>query len=281
MLDERLLRVSIFLEGEKEPHKFENLAIIATGTKYGSAISNVAEVRIANIEKKLRDKLVTEGSPYGRITRPRRNSILIEAGRKSSGLTQIYIGDITTVGITQAPDIWLVMRTVTGQFLKKETVIISRPPLTKFSAISGQVASILDLSLDFQAQDKNVKNFSFSDSAGKLIGKLSDITYGVDAYVDDDRLTVRPRFKVDSPNVTEININTGLIGIPEVVGLGIRCTVLLDQEIRLGDKINLTSKAYPAVDGIYIIYQLSFNLATRDNPFYYIFEGYNRDLGER
>ena len=67
MLDPRRLRITIFLSGV--PHVFERLAMSAKGTKYTSAISNVCEIRIANIDKETRDKLVSEGTPYSQLER--------------------------------------------------------------------------------------------------------------------------------------------------------------------------------------------------------------------
>lgn len=282
MLDDRLFKITITLgDGEGNvlsTHEFENLAMTAIGTKFTSAISNVCEVRIANIDKDIRDKLLTEGTPYSRLDPPK-NSILVEAGRVSTGLTQIFIGDITTVNVTQAPDIWLTLRAITGKFRQNQTIELSQNASTPFSAIATRAAQALGVPLDFQASDKDVTNFSFSGSAEKLVSQLGSIADNVDAYMDDDALTVRPRYETNSNALIEINIDNGLIGIPEFVDLGVRCTVLLRQNVKLADRINLVSAAYPAVDGIYIIYRLGFNLANRDTPFYYIIEASNPALG--
>ena len=277
-LDPRLLRVTIDLEGEL--HVYETIAISAKGTKYTSAISNICEIRIANIDKETREKLLSEGTPYSRLAPPK-NSILIEAGRESTGLHEIFRGDITTVNVTQAPDIWLVMRAITGKQRKTQTTTLSQGGTAKFSLIAGQAADELGLALDFSAPDKDVANFSFSGSLEKLVSALGEISNKVDSYVDDDRLVVKPRFESDSSDVLEVNISTGLVGIPEFVDLGVRCTVLLSSEIRLGQKIRLTSAAYPSTDGDYVIYRLGFDLANRDSPFYYILEASNPDLGKK
>ncbi len=279
MLDPRLLRVTIFLDGVQQVPSYERLAISVKGTKYTSAISNICEIRIANIDKETRDRLLTEGTPYSRLAPPR-NSILIEAGRESLGFHQIFRGDITTVNVTQAPDIWLVMRAITGKQRKTTTTTLSQNGTAKFSLISSQAAEQLEVSLDFRAPDKDVANFSFSGSLEKLVTTLGTISLGVDAYLDDDRLIVKPRFDPESSEVIPISIETGLVGIPEFIDLGVRCTVLLSSEIRLGQRIRLVSAAYPAVDGDYVIYRLGFDLANRDSPFYYIVEASNPDLGK-
>lgn len=279
-LDPRLLRVTIILDGVPQEPGYERLAMSVKGTKMTSDISNVCEIRIANIKKEVRDKLLTEGTPYSR-TKPPKNSILIEAGRKSTGFHQVYVGDITTVNVTQPPDIWLVIRSITGKQNKNTSVVLAMAGKSQFRLIADLVAKELGATLEFTAADKTVSNFTFSGSADKLISSLSEISRGVDAYLDDDRLVVKPRFDPISGGDFVINIDTGLVGIPEFIDLGVRCTVLLRSEIRLGQRIQLTSAAYPAVDGAYVIYRLGFDLANRDSPFYYIVEASNPDLGKK
>lgn len=277
-LDPRLLRVTIFLEGE--PHVYERLAMSVKGSKFTSDISNTCEIRIANIDKDTRDKLLSEGTPYSRLAPPK-NTILIEAGRVSTGLHQVFTGDITTVNVSPPPDIWLMMRAITGKQRKNETATLSQSSQAKFSLISKQVADRLGVPLDFRAPDKNVLNFSFSGSLERMVSILGEISNGVDAYIDDDRLVVKPRFEPDTAEVIPININTGMVRIPEFVDLGVRCTVLLSSEIRLGQTVRVSSLAYPAVDGDYIVYRLGFDLSNRDSPFYYIVEASNPDLGKK
>lgn len=280
MLDPRLLRVTISLEAPFRQLVFERLAISAKGTKFTSDVSNVCEIRIANIEKDIRDKLLSEGTPYSQLAPPK-NTILIEAGRESTGFHQVYTGDITTVGVTQPPDIWLVMRSITGSQLKKQTTSLSQSGVAKFSLIAKQVADEMGVALDFTAPDKDVSNFSFSGSLEKLTNTLGTISNGVDAYLDDDRLVVKPRFDAISDEILQINIDTGLVGTPEFVDLGVRCNVLLSSEIKLGQRIQLTSANYPATNGQYVIYKLGFDLATRDSPFFYIVEATNPELGKK
>jgi len=269
MLDERKIRVTIGLDNGRSTHVFETLAISAIGSKHSSAIQNNAEVRIANVDKDLRDQLLTEGTPFNALCP--KNTVLVEAGRESSGLSQVYFGDITTVNVTQAPDIWLVIRALTGQHAKRKTVALGDQTTSTFSFIAGQAAKAMGVSLDFQAEDKNVVNYSYSGSVGKLADSLSEISIGVDAYIDDDRLVVRPR-ELEQIGAIPVNIDTGMIGIPEFIDFGSRCTVLLDQQIQLGRDIDLQSAAYPAVNGRYNIYKLGFNIANRDSPFYYVIE---------
>ena len=289
-LDPRVLRVTIDLSGELHCYELRDegadpacvglLAISAKGTKFTSSISNVCDIRISNIDKDVRDKLLSEGTPYARLS-PAKNTILIEAGRVSTDLHQVYKGDIITVGVTQAPDITLVMRAMTGKRFKLETTTISQPATAKFSLIAKQVAGELGVPLDFTAPDSPIANFSFSGSLDGLIGELELLSVGIDVYLDDDRLIVKPRFEAIDETTIQIDSEHGLIGIPEFIGVGVRCIVLLKTAIRLGQKLRLTSAVYPAVDGTYVIYRLDFDLASRDSPFFYILEATRPDLGRQ
>jgi len=279
-LDPRLLRVIIDLGGK--PKVYEKLAISVKGTKNTSSIANVCEIRIANIDKPDREKLLTEGTPYSILDRLK-NSVRIDAGRESAGMHQVYVGDITRVNVTQAPDIWLVMRSITGKFLKDTTIELSQNKVAKYSTIVDNLADVMGLIPVFLAPDRDISNFSVSGSIMDLMHALGEVSLGVDAYVDDvgGRLVIKPRALPDGDDILEVNIDTGLIGIPEFLNLGVRCTVLLTHQIRLGQQIHLTSEAYPATDGFYVIYRLGFDLATRDTPFYYTLTAHNPDLARR
>lgn len=278
MLDDRLLRITIFLGSDRtDKYVFENLSMSAVGTKHSSVIQNVAEIRIANIDKDVRDRLLTEGTPFARLKNIPENSILIEAGRKSTGLIEIFEGDITVVNVTQAPDIWLTMTAITGQHRKYISESISQNASSKFSVIAKEIADNMGLALNFKADDKDVSNFSFSGDLETVMRSLGKISFGVDAWVDHRTLTVLPRNYTGVLSVTEISIDTGMVGIPEFIDFGIRCTVLLSSNIELGQEINLKSNSYPATNGRYQVFKLSFNLANRDNPFYYIIDAYRKD----
>lgn len=269
MRDDRLLRITITLSGEK--HVYSKLAMTAIGTKHTSTIQNTAEIRIANLDRRIRDTLLTEGTPYAQL-RPPKNSILIEAGRQSTGYSQIFEGDITTTFLTQPPDIWLVMQAVTGQFQKYSEITMSAPATIKYSVLTQQIADRMALAYIFDAPEADITNFNFSGMLAKLFEPLATVSRQVDAYIDDDTLIVRPRDFKKSKRISDVNLNTGMIGIPRPIDVGASCTTLVNRDLKLGDDINLVSMIYPAINGIYQIYKLGFNLSNRDQPFYYHIE---------
>lgn len=267
-VDLRLVRVTIFINGVQ--HVYEKVAIEAKGTKHETAIQNFAEIRIANIDKDTREKLLTEGTPWA-AARPQDNTILIEAGRESYGLFQIFRGHITTVNASQVPDIWLTIRAVTFQGDKWKTIAVSQKPLVKYSELSQQVADILGIPLEFSndVEDKNIAKFSFSGATTKLVDVLGKITHGVRAYINDDRLVIKKSVPSIHNSISTVSLETGMIGYPEFSDLGVTVRVFANPAINLGDDIDLISENYPSTNGIYHIYQLDFDITNRSGPFYY------------
>lgn len=269
-LDERIVKVT--LEIEDQFITYDGLAIRATGSKYASATQNETVIRIANIEKEERDFLATVGTPFNRINNRKRNKVIVEAGRQSFGTIQFFVGDITTVDVSQPPDIWTTIKAITSQFQKGEVVSRTQPALSKFSTIAGQVANDLGLSLLFDAEDKNISNYAFTGPTIGQVDKLSEMSFGVDAYVDDETLVVKNRNQPVQGRVRPVDIQNGLVGKPEFTDFGVKVTVLADKDTKVGDAIDLTSELLPAANGRYIIYKMGFDIANRDTPFYYILE---------
>jgi hypothetical protein len=70
-----------------------------------------------------------------------------------------------------------------------------------------------------------------------------------------------------------------MVGIPEITEQGIKVKYLLDNVSRLGGGLRISSDIYPAVNGLYIIYKLGFEISNRDTPFYYIAEAARKSNG--
>lgn len=267
IIDERIVKVK--LEVNNTINTYQDLYIHARGTKYANALQNECEVTIKNLNKQTRDYILTETSPYNLNYVPK--TITIEAGRKSYGTSQIYIGNIVSADFTQPPDVGIVLKCLTGNFLKGAIIQRNQPSQVQLSQIAKQVNQDMNTLLAFQATDKTLANYSFAGAALKQINHLSE-TGGVNVFMDDNTLVVKDK---NTPLVAEavtINSNTGMIGIPELTEWGIRVTCLADTKPILGGSIVLTSILNPAVNGRYVVYKLGFDIATREDPFYYIVE---------
>jgi len=268
-IDLRVIKVGIEVDGLLKVYSGP-LAISCTGTKYANALQNEAEVKIANLDRATMDYILTETSPFNLNKTHKR--VTIEAGRVSYGTSQIFIGNIVSSAPSQPPDIVLTLKCLTGNFEKGKIVSSSQPGKAKLSSISQQVAKDLGVTLNFQAQDKQISNYTYSGAALKQVDQLNSMGQ-VTAYIDDGVLVVKP-LNLPLPNVvTIVNADTGLVGIPELTEQGIKVTFYLDGQTTLGGILRLTSKLYPAVNGDYVIYKLGFNITTRDTAFYWIAEG--------
>lgn len=266
-LDPRIVILGIEIDGIIK--KYEGLAITATGTKFGNENQNECEIKIANLSGETRNQILTETSPLNKNRTPK--TVTIDAGRQSYGTTRVYTGNIVTSSVTQPPDIYVVLKCLTADFQKGNIISTSQPGVASLSTISKKVADENGLSLIFEATDKQITSYNFTGPSIKQVRRLNEMG-NYNAYVDDGTLVVKDLGKSLANRVKLINVDTGMIEIPEITEEGIKVKYLLDNTTTLGGTLSVKSKIYPAANGDYTIYKLSFDLASRDVPFYWIAE---------
>jgi len=264
-LDPRLLKLAVEVNGEIR--EYTDLFISAQGTKYANATMNEATIKITNLKKSVRDFILTEASPFNRL-RTRKKAILY-AGRESYGYFKLFEGDIQTAQPSEPPDIEITLSCKTAAFWNTSLVSVEQPAVMPLSKIAAGVAKDMGLNLVFEAKDKQISNYSYAGAAGKQVQNLGDAG-GVTAYVDDNDLIVKDSSR-SLANVThELSLESGMIGKPELNDQGITVKYLLGPGTRLGGSLTVKSKTNPAANGTYQIYQLAFDVANRDTPFYWI-----------
>ena len=266
-LDPRLLRIGIEVSGQLK--LYEGLAVTASGTKYANANQNECEVKITNLDKATRDYLLTETSPFNK--NKKRKVLTVEAGRVSTGYSLVFSGDITNAVGAQPPDISLTLKAATGDYAKGQIIASSQPGVAPLQNIASRVAQDLGLSLTFEAKPKQISNYTFTGSAIKQVDQLG-ATGRVNAFVDDKTLVVKDFNAPLSSRIRDLDLDTGMIGIPEFTEQGIKVKMLFDNQTTLGGGLRIKSKLNPAADGLYTVFKLQFELASRDTPFYYIAE---------
>lgn len=264
--DPRILQVGIQI-GE-EIFYYEDLYITATGTKYGNENLGDCQVRIDNLTREHRQRILTETSKFT-LNPP--TLLIVNAGRKSYGASQVFVGNVITSQITQPPDIGIILDAQTTYANALQTIAVSFPQNAGLRTIAQKAASDLSTSLTFQAKDKSISNYSFTGSPKLHITKLQE-TGNVNVFVDNNTLVIKDKNVPLEGAVKDLNLNTGLIGIPEITELGIRVRMLFDNNINTYKGINLESTKNPSLNGLYQIYKLSFDLSSRDTPFYWIAE---------
>lgn len=267
-LDPRIVKVSIEVNGVFKTYS-SPLAITVNGTKYGNALQNEAEVILENLDRETQDFILTETSPYNLNRTPK--TVIVEAGRVSYGTAIIYRGNVVTAMVTQPPDIGIVLKCLTGNFIKGNIITRNQPGQATLFQISSQINQDIGTVLNFQATDRNIANYSFAGAALKQVDVLGAMG-NLNAFIDDSALVVKNAFIPLSNTLRILSAETGMIGIPEFTEQGIKVKFLLDNRTVLGGSLRIISQQYPAANGDYVIYKLGFQIATRDTPFYYIAE---------
>lgn len=266
-LDPRIVRVSIEVNGRLKV--YEHLSIEASGVKYANSVQNECDVKITNLDLDTQNYLITETSPNNPNRTPKR--VIVEAGRKSYGVSRIYSGNITNAVATTQPDITLSMKCLSGAFLNGNIIARSQPKLANFSDIAQQVATDIGHTLSFNTTDKKIANYNYSGPSGQQVESLAALS-GAQVYTDEGVLVIKDRNRALPGSLRLVDINNGMIDKPELNRFGVSVKFYLDNQTVLGGGLRVKSIKNPAANGDYVIYKLSFNIANRKNPFYWIAE---------
>ncbi len=267
-LDLRIVKLSIQLNGKTKTYS-SPLNIKATGTKYANALQNEANITIYNLDKATQDQILSETTPFNLSRNPK--IVTLEAGRESYGTARIYVGNVVSSSVTQPPDIGIVLKCMTGNFLKSNVYAFNAGKDASLKQVGQMVANQFGYSYLYQAKDKNISNYNFTGSGLKQVQGLNSLG-GVNAFVDNDTLIIKNALVPLSGTTRILNLETGMIGIPQFTEQGLRVTFLLDNKTVIGGGLKIESTIYPAINGQYVIYKLGFNITSRDTPFYYIAE---------
>ena len=265
------MRVTIDIDGQLV--SYEKLAITCTGTKYSNAIQADAVITIANLDTDVRNYILTEGTPFLRDRQQAGRNIIVEAGRSSTDMQLLYIGNIFRATVSDPPEQVISIRAIQHQAAKGRIVSVNYPGQVPLDTIVREVAnSIQDLDdeplmMDNQATDRMIADYSFTGSALEQIKKIQSFG-GLDTWIDNNVLYVVDRDRVLQGLTFVLTARNGMIGIPQPTEQGVRVTMMYDSRIQLGSELDLTSDRYPSLTGIYRIYKVAYNLTNRDTPFY-------------
>lgn len=274
--DPRIVTIAVEIDGRL--NLYSDLTISASGSKTANTLQNECTITLANLKKSVRDYLIKETSP---LNRPRRRKkIILYAGRKSYGTFKVFEGDIVQSTPSQPPDIMLTIKARTGAFFMTDIMSSGYAATIPLSKIAGDTAASMDLTLDFQASDKNISNYNYTGSKLKQVDTLSSAG-NYNAYIDDDRLIVKNADVPLTNAAATLNKHTGMIGVPEVTEEGVKVKYLLDPASRPGGSLTIESDLNPAANGTYVIFKLSYDISNRDTPFYSIAECRRLGLWQR
>ena len=273
--DDRLVQFTVEVEGQTFTWN-EAFYMHAVGTKYTDGMLGECALRIDNIAKSTRDFLVKKCVPWQPQPAQRiYANIQLEVGRKSYGTFLLFSGQAMAANPSQPPDIGLTFSSLANQYYLGNIGAVNMGALTQVSKVAQEVASLNRLSLVFKGTDFNIGNFSFTGPVAKLVDKLNELG-GVWAFIDNGYLVVLssgpstptiPPARNESPIL--ISSETGMVGVPEVDTYGVNVRMLINNEIRIGDMVQIKSTMNPAANGVFIVFQLRYEIASRDTPFYW------------
>lgn len=268
MIDDRILRVGIELDGVM--NYYEKVKIKASGSKTNNSTQNSFNISISNLSRKTIDYITTNNNILNRTLKNKR--ITVEAGRVSTGVSLIFTGDIRMINVTQPPNITVNVKTYTGDALKGVLISTSTGAMASLSSICQTIATSLNKKLTFQANDKTISNYTFTGASLEQIRRIENLG-NLDVTIDNDTMIVKNENVPLDGRVFLINSGTGMIGLPTTNERGISVKTLFNNNITVGSTIRVTSEINIALNGDYVVYEIKYDLANRDTPFYTTFEG--------
>lgn len=267
--DGRLVKLTIDF-GKGEVLTFDqNAAITASGKKYLGNLMNECEVKIFNLTPEHRNYILTRTSPMMVKIQP--VNISLEVGRESYGTFQLFSGNVSVSAATQPPDIGVVMTCFTSFATNYKVVSINQPAISQLSTIAAKVASEAGLTLLFKATDKQIYNYSYNGSARQQCRKLNQMG-GIVAFINNGVLAVVNADEGAGDFIRKINMNSGMVGIPQITQKGVTVRMMIDNTVDIGSKVEVESKIVPSADGQFLVQGLLFDIASREQPFFYTLE---------
>ena len=282
-MDKRICYVQIQTpSGDKEIH---NISLHGKITRKMSETGSSADISIANLAREDVEYLTTYTSPY--VDQSKKKRINIFAGYESTGVAQIFSGDIYSALPEGKPDTWLNIKAKTEFFNQQNIITMTQNNITAKN-LAQNVSSELKTEFVWRSKlQKTIDNFNFAGAKAKLINRLNKIG-GIRAFIDNNTLYVvdideePPKEETQNSSTKEsgaiklINKDSGMIGIPQPDEFGVKVKILLDPAVNLGDWFKLESEMLPIVNGFYQVYEMSYDFATREPQYYIELKGKNK-----
>ncbi len=269
--DPRIVIVGIQVEGSDFVY-FQDEDIRIKGQKFAGPNSNACTIKISNLTRAHVNTILTKATPLSIAKNPpiMPINVTVDVGRVSKGVFRLFQGQCYVSNVTQPPDISVTLRSLVQNFQAGIIAELSMGPITQLQTIAQNIATANNLKLDItNATPRQISNFSRTGSLNKDIQKLQ-LLGGIRVYVDNDTLYVTDADKLRPGSVFQLNSQTGMVGVPQASESGFTAQCLVQAGINVGGGIAITSQINPEVNGVTLgISQLTFDIANRDNPFFY------------
>lgn len=289
-MDKRICYVQIQThDGAKQ---IENIALKGRVERKMSVVGSTAKISIANLSKPDVEYLTTYTSRYVDVGKQKKINIF--AGYESTGVGQIFSGDIVSAMPEGMPDTWLNIEAKSNYYNHTNIVSYSVNNSTT-QEIAQNVATQYGLALDWRSKSqKLIDSLNLNGAKSRLLDELNKLD-NFRAFIDNGVLRVidkndEPPVESQTPAVYNGNVSdtkktgyvkyitpeSGLIGIPQPDEYGVKVKILIDPSVNLGDWFKLESKKLPILNGFYQIYEMVFDFATREPQYYIELKGKNK-----
>jgi len=201
---------------------------------------NNAVIRVYNLSKEtMKQKKLEEYT-----------EVILNAGYEGGNYGIIFKGQIKQykVGRESATDMYLDIFASDGDIGYNQGIVNTSlaAGATPAEAIKAAVASMPGLSSDLSAltiTKQNVPNIRGTVLMGMARARLRDLTTHLDSgwSIQDGVVVVTDNTGYRDGEAVKININTGMIGMPEQTGGGIKVQCLLNSRIRIGGRVQLNN----------------------------------------
>lgn len=262
-----------FLTASGEFKELDGIEVRFDVAKFMSSVMNKATIDICNLARSDIEFLTTYTSQYVAINQRKRIRLLAGYADTGTGAALIFDGDIIEARPTNPPDIWLHCQALSGYYNNKDNISYSYIGETPATDIIKDTADKLELSLvdgTIKAAEniKKLVNWEFTGPKTQIISELNQIG-DYEIFEDDGKLIVTdynsPRYDIDEVFIDE---SRGMIGIPNPDAVGVSLRVLLDNTLKIKQRIYLQSDAIPSASGRYWIYEMHHKGDLRGNDFY-------------
>ena len=289
-MDKRICYVQI--QTQDGGKQIENIAIKGRIERKASVTGSTAKISIANLSRADVEYLSTYTSRF--VNPAQQKKINIFAGYESTGVGQIFSGDIVSAMPEGMPDTWLKIE-AKSNYHNQTNIVSYTINEAKTQDIAQNIATQYGLALDWRSKSqKLIDCFNINGAKARLLNELNKLD-NFRAYIDNGVLRVvdkdeQPPTETQTPStfnsdvsdtkktgyVKLINADSGLIGIPKIDEYGVIVKILIDPSMNLGDWFKLESRLYPIVNGYYQIYEMVYDFASREPQFYIELKGKNK-----
>lgn len=274
----RIIIVTIIIDGV--PQVFQSngavpgLDIRAYGQHNATPESSICTIKISNLTRDQKNKIMTGASPMTISQNPDRKPIpvTLSVGRVNTFTPfQLFSGTCWASAVTAPPDITVILTSTTQNLAAASLQPVNQGALTTIGGIALGISNFygLVLNIDTDLIGKQIANFNYTGGLQSALNKLArcgDLRVHIEGSVlnvydiGDARPGVQPFI---------LNLQNNMIGIPEAVEMGVNARMLIRPEVKIGGPITIQSAVNPAVNGNYFISTMAFNVASRDDPFWY------------